>query len=534
MDKQLAQDTALLDDLKGTLYNVLTWDLTQGVSETGGGTGGSQDKPALVDPTAADRPRTTDTAALPAEELASASVLVMPETDEAQSLQKALPFVLPAAARANPGHTPDDNSDGELAAHQLSAHQQPRPLKCDNISVLRANPSVPSETFPENAGDAIDANGRVDNHIPVGFGPSEGAVEPGAGRDLEPAELNRPPGETRVAECHSSGGSALDGDASVGGGSDVGVDVTVGSPSRDIVDDRSSEVGSAGSATTASTTLKNSGSCGEWVRRQKRTDPVALTDDERMNMLHHVKPSVFGGPAAVARRLQPSAAVARPRSAADALRGVSRHNNSHSMARRSRHVESGRNYGTKQDTIVSKCHQGEPGRNYDTTNEALYLAKRQGVLVHDGWVGEDVSARRIMPMPLASSSSQQGVLIRESPRGSSRRGGDGGGGGGGGRGGGRRPQSFVNSVAFGVNMGVLDLLSDTTASATAAAAYAYAAGGVAAPWAATDTSRRRKIGMERGQSAPPQRRPDHNSRMETDSPCPWTHKREHTTASGRN
>ena len=314
---------------------------------------------------------------------------------------------------------------------------------------------------------------------------SDNEVDSGVDQDLEPTTIvNRSPQGIRTAECHSSGSTA-DADVSVG----------TNTPGMKRAVDRSTEVGSAATASTA-TMMNSSGSCGEWVRRQKRTDPIALTDNERMSMLHHVRPSVFSEPAV--GRLPRAAAAARPRSAADALRGVSGNSN-YAMSKACRRSR----------------HGGWSGHNFDTKDT---FSKRQGVLVHDGWVGGDESARMSTPM----MASSQG-LLRESPCGGKV--GDGG-----------RPQSFVNSVAFGVNMGMLDSLSGTTASETAAAAYAYAAGVV--PWSPASTSRPsgRKNGIDkRGQSAPPVRRQDNNSRTENsiDSIHRWTPPREHKPALGR-
>lgn len=514
MEKQLAQDTALLDDLKSTLYDVLTWDHTHGVPETGGGGSGSQDRGTLVEPTAAataaavaavsDRPPTD----LPVEkdqQEEETSCLVLPEAAQSRHEQPRES----AAEWADLRGTPEDASDEELAAHQP---QQPMIL---SGCVLSSNSAL-SVNSRENNEDANETNVVLDHNIPVvvlglrgdGAGvhaslSGDNEIESGADQDLEPAAtmklncLSR--GGLRIPECDSSNGSTVHPND---------VSVAMNSPSVKRVADRPYDGG--GSATTASTTttaMNSNGSCGEWVRRQKRTDPIALTDNERMSMLHHVRPSVFGEPVAAGRlRGAAAAAAPRPRSAADALGGVSRHSTyAATKARR-------------------KSRQGGwSGRNFHTKGT---FSKRQGVLVHDGWVGEDHPARMSTPM---MASSQGVLLLRETPCGRKV------GGGGGGR---RPPPSFVDSVAFGVNMGMLDSLSGTTASETAAAAYAYAAG--VEPWSSAVSASRPSGGnngiQRRGQSAPPERRLDHNNSIReksTNDIRRWTPPREHNPTLGR-
>lgn len=218
-----------------------------------------------------------------------------------------------------------------------------------------------------------------------------------------------------------------------------------------------------GSTTTSTTTL-SSGSCVEWLRKQqKRATPTPLTDDERMSLLQHVRPSVFGEPAALDQQRRSAVACARPRSAAataDAGHAFrhSRHDPPRASTARVRSREGGRPGGSD---AAGRMHRASG------CSSGVSPSKYGGVLVHDSWVaGEGES-------PSGSFSVSTGAG-QASPRGSRSRPGVLGGTGGSG---GARQVSLVNSVAFGVNMGVLDALSDTTASATAATAFASAAAG---------------------------------------------------------
>ena len=503
VEKQLAQDTALLDDLKCTLYDVLTWDHTHGVPETGGGGSGSQDRGALAEPTAAaavaaaataatDRP-STDLPAEKDEQEEGTSCLVLPEAAQSRHEQPRES----AGEWADRRGTPEDASDEELAAH----HPQQSLISSGSVVGSTSALSMKSRV---NNDDVNEANVVLDQNIPVvvlglredGAGvhaslSGDNEIRSGADQDLKPAatmKLNCPSrGGLRITECHTSNGG------------------TAGPNVKRVVDRPSEGEGIATTASTTTATMNSSGSCGEWVRRQKRTDPIALTDNERMSMLYHVRPSVFGEPVAAGRlRGAAAAAAPRPRSAADALGGVSRHSN----------------YAATETRRRSR-QGGWSARKFHTKGT---FSKRQGVLVHDGWVGEDDPARMSTPM----MSSSQGLLLpRESPCNRKV--------GGGGR---RPPPSFVDSVAFGVNMGMLDSLSGTTASETAAAAYAYAAG--VTPWSSAVSASKPSGGkhgiQRRGQSAPPERRQDHNnSRRETsiDGIRRWTPPREHKPTLGR-
>lgn len=221
-----------------------------------------------------------------------------------------------------------------------------------------------------------------------------------------------------------------------------------------------------GSTTTSTTTL-SSGSCVDWLRKQqKRTVPTPLTDDERMSLLQHVRPSVFGEPAGLDQQRRKAVAYARPHSAAATADGGrafrhNRHDPPRASTSRIRSREGGRSSGSD---AAGRMHRAS------ACSSNASPSKHGGVLVHDGWVaGEGEPPSTSLP---ASTGARQG-----SPRGSRIRPGVFGGTG---ASGGARQVSLVNSVAFGVNMGALDALSGTTASATAATAYASAAAGESA------------------------------------------------------
>lgn len=206
-----------------------------------------------------------------------------------------------------------------------------------------------------------------------------------------------------------------------------------------------------GSLITASTTRS---------KNQMRSIPASLTDDERMTMLRHVRPSVF----AETRAGRLGSAAGRPRSAAEAL----------SAQRRSGIVDvNGHHHRRHISTAGRRSREGEAGRREGkrSASDAM-TCKRTGILVEDGWVENENWLRASMSS--APSSAPEGGRRRGwSGGGSGGRRWSGGGGGGVSEGGSRAP-SFVHSVAFGLNMGMLEALSGTTVSAAAAAAFASA------------------------------------------------------------
>ena len=228
-------------------------------------------------------------------------------------------------------------------------------------------------------------------------------------------------------------------------------------------------------STTTSTTAVSNGSCSEWLRKQTRTALTPLTDCERMSLLQHVRPSVFGAPSSHDHQRRKAVVCPRPRSAAAAATaGGGGHASRHSRhdlrrattaRRRSREGEL-----TGGSDAATRTHRADASG----CDSRVGASRHGGVLVHGGWVAEECE-----PQPCFLSASTSTGAGQASPRGSRLR--PEGAGGAGGCGGStvNRQVSLVNSVAFGVNMGVLDALSDTTASAAAATAFASAAAGEA-------------------------------------------------------
>lgn len=266
----------------------------------------------------------------------------------------------------------------------------------------------------------------------------------------------------------------------------------------------------AGSTTTSTTSVSNGG-CSEWLsKRQKRTAPTPLTDDERMSLLQHVRPSVFGGPAVLNHQRRKAVVYGRPRSAAAAAGGGGSHSfhlNRHDPPR----ATTARRRSREGEQLGGSDASGRRPRASGCSSSAG-ASKHRGILVHDGWVAGEGGP------PSGSLSASTGDVHASSPRGGRLRPSVGFGGPGGG--GSARQVSLVNSVAFEVNMGVLDALSDTAASATAASAFASAAAGEATttaksvmsatsticPWLSSEEERKRsgyrQSDVPRGQSAP--------------------------------
>lgn len=261
------------------------------------------------------------------------------------------------------------------------------------------------------------------------------------------------PGASPTAARHSA--CYRGGQVGGGGGSGAAEDANWAASTSD----------DAGSTSTAASAASAT-SC------KRRTPPAPLTDDERMSMLQHIRPSVFGEPTAFSQRRRAAVTSARPRSAAA---GAVEHSGHRRGIPGAYHHQRPR-----ASTARRTSRGGESIRSFAESDPAyrggsgIGASKHRGVLVHDGWVagqGEPSSCAFSTSTGTPGSSSLRGSHFVSSS-------GGGGGGGSGGSRGGTRPVSLLNSVAFGVNMGVLDALSDTTVSATAANAFASAAAGL--------------------------------------------------------
>lgn len=439
VDQQLSRDSVLLDDLRGTLHQVMAWDHTQGGLDPGaaggGGVGDGQEHGSMANPALADESKGTAAAATAA--AAASNDLQQQEGSGARS----------SVAR------PAGEENGSSSAGENNALMEHIPVV---ILGRRAeagahDPGGQSNRAADGGGGSIE---RGDQDSP---GSSRGNPAP-------PADLRG----TRVRGSRGSVATAV------------------------------SDVDSASTTTTTTTTTAatsatasaggNGNGCVEWVRKQQRRTviPAPLTDDERMSLLQHVRPSVFGAPSATAfrqkRRQAVAYAAARPRSAAAATGhgGHAPHRGSTAVGGHyHRHLH---RHGAPRAATARRrsSRDGTPPGASDRAGLKLRAAggssvgsfKHEGVLVHDGWIdtagGEDEGRPGCT---LSASLAAAGVVAQASPGRGRFRSTCGGGGGG------TKPVSLVNSIAFGVNMGVLDALSDTTGSATATAAFASVAPG---------------------------------------------------------
>lgn len=220
---------------------------------------------------------------------------------------------------------------------------------------------------------------------------------------------------------------------------------------RDTMDVANNVNGRLGSTLRNSFSTSSSENSSSVIRaRGHGVPPASLTDDERMNMLRHMRPSVFGVPV----RLQTN--TARPRSAADAMMST----------RPKLAASSGIMLDTDGDT--RQLHYRDPCMTHEQSRRKV--RKHKGIFAQACWIGDEKSPR--LSLTTAGTPS---VQINRSRSGShsccDNDRGD------------RSAQSFVNSIAFGVNMGMLETL--------------------AGPTTATSTSR---VNKRRGQSAPRTRR----------------------------
>lgn len=270
-------------------------------------------------------------------------------------------------------------------------------------------------------------------------------------------------------------------------------------------------------ANSASTSSSGSEKSSDSIRAKRHGVPpvvASLTDDQRMNLLRHVKPSVFGTPVRLHTAITADsnndgdnddndnsgkkndrndnssggggnsntsnnktvAAKSRPRSAADAMgtrppKGFA----ASGVSSLDSDVEDRRQLYSRQSRACAS--------NIERRQDWGKVCKRKGVLVQDnGWIGggnDKKSPRLSVSTPQTSLTS---ILNKNRDRsgttGECDRRGD-------------RAQSFVNSTAFEVNMGILESLAGPSVSAVAASCF---------------LSRPAVVGKRRGQSAPRARR----------------------------
>ncbi|CAN0086536.1 unnamed protein product, partial [Ectocarpus fasciculatus] len=165
----------------------------------------------------------------------------------------------------------------------------------------------------------------------------------------------------------------------------------------------------AGSTSTAASAASTR-SC------KRRTAPAQLTDDERMSMLQHVRPSVFGEPTAFSQRRRAAVTSARPRSAAA---GAVEHSGHRGGIPGAYHHQRPR-----ASTARRTSRGGEPTRGFAESDprfrgSGIGASKHRGVLVHDGWVtgqGEPSSCAFSTSTGTPASSSLRGSRLESRPR----------------------------------------------------------------------------------------------------------------------
>lgn len=438
MDQQLSRDVILLDDLRGTLNQVMAWDHTQGGSDpttaaaVGAGSssgvngGNSQEKSTFANSrTAAD---------------GSPQAL-------GQENSKALGSL---------GGAPSKSSGGQ---------QQVSDVRSPGLSTSNEKTGTGKDGLVEDVPVVL---GRPAGDNPGGHDSGDDGRQTINGTSQEPG--SSPGGRPSTAGLRGNGG-----------GVNSAADDVEWSTDKTVPND------DAGSTTTTSTTTGSNGNCVEWLRKQqKRTTTTPLTDHQRMSLLQHVRPSVFGEPQILSHQ-RPSvvaAAATRPQSAAATASGHAKRRGGIPCGYRhpAPRASTARTRSRRRDPQGgSECIGPIRRSNGSSTSSGgnIGVSKHGGVLVHDGWIaGEDESSPSVLSTTTGAGAAA--VAAAASPRGSRLyRSGDAGtaAGGRGGGNAGPRPVSLVNSVAFGVNMGVLDALSDTTSSVNAAVAFASAAAG---------------------------------------------------------
>ncbi|CAN0177537.1 unnamed protein product, partial [Ectocarpus sp. 4 AP-2014] len=343
VDQQLSRDVVLLKDLRGTLTQVMAWDLTQGGAGTdpaatgpvaaGHGTGGStQEKGVSPDPSLVD------------------------ESPVAKN------------------HVTSRLS-GVAAADTNGKNQQQRASTSSSGLKVRER----------NVGGAGDEN--LVEHVPVAL----------AGHHVDgSAELLRHTGDDpRASPTATRRRSACSRRRRVVGGGDSGA-AEDANWSASTSDD-------AGSTSTAASAA-SARSC------KRRTPPAPLTDDERMSMLQHIRPSVFGESTAFSQRRRAAVTAVRPRSAAA---GAVEHSGHRGGIPGGYHHQPPR-----ASTARRTSRRGEPDSVYQ--GSGIGAPKHRGVLVHDGWFagqGETLScAFSTSTGTTPASSSLRGSRFESRPR----------------------------------------------------------------------------------------------------------------------
>ncbi|CAM9615190.1 unnamed protein product, partial [Ectocarpus sp. 13 AM-2016] len=309
VDQQLSQDVVLLEDLRGTLTQVMAWDPTQG----GAGT-----DPAATGPVAAGY----GTGASTPEKGVSPDPSLVDESPVAKNL---------ATSRLS-----------GVAAAKTNGKDQPEQASASSSGL---------KVSARNVGGAGDEN--LGEYVPVALAGHhvDGSAEflchtgecPGASPTASRRRSDCPRGRRVVG----------------GGGSGTTEDANLAASTSD--DD--------GSTMTAASAA-SARSC------KRRTPPAPLTDEERMSMLQHIRPSVFGEPTAFSQRRREAVTAPRPRSAAA---GAVKHSGHR------RGIPGGYHHQPpRASTARTTSRRGEPDSAY--RGSGIGAPKHRGILVHDGWV----------------------------------------------------------------------------------------------------------------------------------------------------
>ncbi|CAM9410160.1 unnamed protein product, partial [Hapterophycus canaliculatus] len=374
VDQQLSRDVVLLDDLRGTLNQVMAWDHTQGVPESvsgagvgggvgsGGGLGGDIDGGGSVSGSNEGSQGQED--------------CVYPTSVNGLLSER--------AATSGAGVDSETHGDqGSVAPSSKSAIEDETGVR--KLGMEERIPVV----LGRRAGNGVEDN-RGDNW--AGFAICEY-------QERQPSS----PGERPCLAGPEKGGGVTNGVAKAGDFDDRCGSSGDARDSRGVTSD---DTGSTDTTTTSATTT-SSGSCSKWVKKQqKRKAPTPLTDDERMSILQHIRPSVFGEPLALSHRRVTKRGGARPQSAAAAASGCTRHGRDAPGA----YHDNYRHQLPRASTARRRGCEGDPSvrseaavlRHQQSLLSGEAISKHGGVLVQDGWV----AGERRLPSCMVPKSTE--------------------------------------------------------------------------------------------------------------------------------
>ncbi|CAM9874733.1 unnamed protein product, partial [Scytosiphon promiscuus] len=320
VDQQLSRDVVLLEDLRGTLNQVMAWDHTQGAIDSSSG----QEHNIVTRPSPVN------------------------------------------------GLTPDRKA-GPGAGIQSEVDQSQGYISRSSDSAINESVGADSRGLGERI--PVSLGRRAGDEVQGGDGDGRASFAERERQEMEPL----PPKERQSS-------------------ADPGIDGAVPN--------------TAAKAATFGGGCGGSGDArGSWAVKQKKRNAAApLTDDERMSILQHVRPSVFGAPPALGRTHLNSRGGARPQSAVAPAREHSRYGRGgpggshddrrHRLPRASTARRTAREaelYGRSAAVLQNQgsIFIGEEG-----------VSKHGGVLIQDGWVtGEHEPPSCGVAMPTEAAAS---------------------------------------------------------------------------------------------------------------------------------